>query len=90
MASVDVRASLMFMVNPRRHVRMNKMPMRWTTSSVSYVEMRSRRSVQIRQEGLLSGSKGKVRYIKVNAKICNWKGFGLEATVEALMAIIPT
>jgi hypothetical protein len=90
MASVVDRASLIFMVNPRRHVRMNKMPMRWITSSVSYVEMRSRRSVQIRQEGLLLGSNSKVRYIKVNAKICSWKGFGFEATVWALMAIIPT
>jgi hypothetical protein len=52
MVNVSFKASVIFMVNPRRHVRMKRIPIRCITSSVSNVDTKSRISVHIRHDGL--------------------------------------
>lgn len=52
MVNVSTMASAMLIVNPSRQVRVNRIPIRWITSSVSKVDTRSRRSVHIRHDGL--------------------------------------
>lgn len=42
----------MLTVKPSKQLRTKSIPIRWTTSSVSNVDTKSRRSVHMRQEGL--------------------------------------
>jgi hypothetical protein len=63
-------ALVMLIVKPRRRVSMNRIPIRCSTSSVSNVDTRSRRSVHIRHDGLYQ-QPNRDGYMKVIANICN-------------------